>query len=314
MLPISFAPLQGYTTAAYRRLHHAMWGGVSHYYTPFVRIEKGTFRNRDINDILPANNGEVPVVPQMLVRNTDELQQLAELFLSHGYHRADINMGCPFPPVALHRRGSGLLPYPDEVAALLQVAGRYKELSFSLKLRLGLNDGNEWRELIASINEAQLCHVTLHPRVGRMQYKGSPMIEDFAAFYEQCRHPLIYNGDIMTIDDIERIENHFPHLAGIMVGRGLLANPALALIYRDRKSFTHKEWVERMAAFHNALYRHLSDTSQGDSQLMARAHALWDYFLPSAPRRERKQVVKATTPSRYITAVENLFTAWREIQ
>lgn len=41
-LPIHFAPLQGYTEAIYRNAHDAFFGGVDTYYTPFVRLEKGT--------------------------------------------------------------------------------------------------------------------------------------------------------------------------------------------------------------------------------------------------------------------------------
>lgn len=47
-LPIHFAPLQGYTEAIYRNAHDAFFGGVDTYYTPFVRLEKGNFRRRDV--------------------------------------------------------------------------------------------------------------------------------------------------------------------------------------------------------------------------------------------------------------------------
>ena len=63
-LSIHMAPLQGYTEAAYRNAHAASFGGIAHYYTPFVRIEKDAFRAKDLRDIDPANN-EVPhLVPQ----------------------------------------------------------------------------------------------------------------------------------------------------------------------------------------------------------------------------------------------------------
>lgn len=40
ILPIHFAPLQGYTDAFYRNAHAACFGGIDSYYTPFVRLEK----------------------------------------------------------------------------------------------------------------------------------------------------------------------------------------------------------------------------------------------------------------------------------
>ena len=54
-LPIHFAPLQGYTEAIYRNAHDAFFGGVDTYYTPFVRLEKGNFRRRDVRGIEPCS-------------------------------------------------------------------------------------------------------------------------------------------------------------------------------------------------------------------------------------------------------------------
>ena len=50
-LPIHFAPLQGYTDVIYRNAHAACFGGIDTYYTPFVRLEKGGFRHRDVRGI-----------------------------------------------------------------------------------------------------------------------------------------------------------------------------------------------------------------------------------------------------------------------
>ena len=49
-LPIHFAPLQGYTEAIYRQAHARIFGGVESYYTPFVRVEHGEIRKKDMRD------------------------------------------------------------------------------------------------------------------------------------------------------------------------------------------------------------------------------------------------------------------------
>ena len=51
LLPIHFAPLQGYTDAAYRQAHACIFGGIDTYYSPFVRVEHGEIRRKDIRDI-----------------------------------------------------------------------------------------------------------------------------------------------------------------------------------------------------------------------------------------------------------------------
>ena len=53
ILSIHFAPLQGYTEAFYRNAHAACFGGIDSYYTPFVRLEKDGFRNKDVREIAP---------------------------------------------------------------------------------------------------------------------------------------------------------------------------------------------------------------------------------------------------------------------
>ena len=309
-MELHFAPLQGYTTALYRQLHHSMWGGVDCYYTPFVRIEKGEFRRRDLSDIAPENNMTTPVVPQMLPRDVDELQRITELFLNQGYKRADINMGCPFPPVALHGRGSGLLPHKEMVTELMQATKAYPEMQFSVKMRLGWQEPDEWRELMDILNDTPLTHITLHPRIGRQQYKGSVDMKAFEEFCTQCSHKIIYNGDLNTVADIERFRSQFTTIESIMMGRGLLARPYLSTLLTSEDKPTNSEIVERTHAFHNALYDALKATSQGESQLLQRAHALWEYFLPQAPRKERKAVIKSTSARQYESATEKLFASW----
>ena len=124
------------------------------YYTPFVRIERGGFRNRDVRDIAPENNTVSRVVPQLIASTPVELERLAALFTEKGYKEADFNMGCPFPLVARKHKGSGILPYPAEVEALLKELTHYPELSFSVKMRLGWESADEWRPLLPLLNAA----------------------------------------------------------------------------------------------------------------------------------------------------------------
>ena len=55
MLKILFAPLQGYTTGIYRKAHAEIFGGVDAYYAPFLRIENGKPREKDLRDLEIAN-------------------------------------------------------------------------------------------------------------------------------------------------------------------------------------------------------------------------------------------------------------------
>lgn len=68
--------------------------------------------------------------------------------------------------------------------------------------------------------------------------QGEVDLAAFTAFYEECAHPLVYNGDLLTVEDIRKVDEEFPRLEGVMLGRGLLANPALAWEYANGTVFS----------------------------------------------------------------------------
>ena len=83
------SPLQGFTEAPWRNIHHELFGGIDAYYTPFVRVEKGEFRNKDIRDIEKENNKVTCLIPQLIASTPAELEKLVGLFLERGYREAD---------------------------------------------------------------------------------------------------------------------------------------------------------------------------------------------------------------------------------
>ena len=87
---IHFAPLQGYTDSVYREAHAQIFGGVETYYTPFVRLEKTGFRNKELRDLVPEANTSASLVPQMIAASPEEFRRISGLFRESGYRRADI--------------------------------------------------------------------------------------------------------------------------------------------------------------------------------------------------------------------------------
>lgn len=306
MMKLYSAPLQGFTEAPWRNAHQEIFGGIDTYYTPFVRIERGEFRTREVRDILPENNTVSRLVPQLIASTPPELEQLAGLFIEKGYREADINMGCPFPLLARKHKGSGILPYPEEVAALLDELAHYPELKFSVKMRLGWESADEWRALLPLLNAAPLQQITLHPRIGKQQYKGEVDRASFAAFYQECEHPLVYNGDLLAAGDIQKLEEAFPRLEGVMLGRGLLANPALASEYIRGESLSQKELYNKVKLLHARLLEYYESRLQGDVQLLSKMKPYWEYLLPDMDRKIKKAIKKATRIDKYLSAVNQL--------
>lgn len=306
-LPIHFAPLQGYTEVFYRNAHAACFGGVDTYYTPFVRLEKGSFRRRDVRGIEPENNFVPHLIPQLIAPTFEKAETILKLFIEKGYEEVDINLGCPFPMLAKRHNGSGILPYPEEVKELLRIVTEYPQIKFSVKMRLGWESPEECLRLAPVINELPLSQVTVHPRLGKQQYKGEVDLKSFAAFQEVCKLPLIYNGDIHSLEDIKRIQDRFPSLAGIMIGRGLLANPALALEYKEGRKLTADEMREKLRKLHDSVFSSYKEQLEGgEAQLMDKMKSFWEYLLPEANKKLRKIIFKSNHIDKYLQAVNQI--------
>ena len=309
-MPIHFAPLQGYTDDVYRRIHHERIGGIETYYTPFLRMEGGGVRTKDMRDIRPSFNEGVPVVPQIIMKSMKEFDYLVGIVEEKGYKRIDLNMGCPFPMQAKHGRGSGLLAHTDIVEEICKAIQAKPELEFSVKMRLGWESKDEWRALISILNDTALSHVTMHPRLGIEQYKKAADVDAFAEFVAECKHPVVYNGDVTSLADIQRIESLFPTLDGVMIGRGLLANPALGLEYRNGCELTNDEMRKLVQTMHDAMLRELTPRLQGNTQFLSKMKPYWEYLLPDMLKRDKKAILKATTIEKYMSAVGNALASY----
>lgn len=314
-LKIHLSPLQGYTDSFYRNAVDTIFGGIDTYYTPFVRLEKGhTFRTRELRDIQPENNTVSELVPQLIASTPDELKEIAELFISKGYKRADLNMGCPFPMLARRHKGSGLLAHPEEVEALLKAMSEIPELKFSVKMRLGWDSPEEAMRLVQMLNDASLVHIGVHARLGKQQYKGETDQDAFAAFYEAAKVPLLYNGDLRTIEDIDAINERFPNLAGVMIGRGILANPALATEYKNNAMMDAKTKKKKMQQLHETIFSQYNDYLQGEKQLLEKMKPFWEYLSDELEKRTRKKIEKANKLSQYEAAVALAFSQWGKVE
>ena len=282
---IYFAPLQGYTEAFYRRAHHVVIGGVDEYVMPFLRLEKNEMRPKDLHEL---EHNPPNTVPQLLVKSPDEMETLLVPIAKQGYTKVDLNFGCPFPKVTQHGYGAGILPFPDTVKSILSEFSNYPQIEFSVKMRIGLNSADELPPIIPLLNDAPLRHVTVHPRLGKQQYSGDLDMETFHYFVQNSVHPVIYNGDIQTVEDAVPYRD-------TMIGRGLLANPLLALEIKEGPIAAPRR-LELLTAFHKALVTELQDIEQP----LPKLKTVWDYFLPNAEPHLRKKLLKSRTLDDYL--------------
>lgn len=304
------APIQGLTETAWRHFHHMIYGdGITRYHTPFLRVERGEIRRRDLRDLGSDFNRDIRLTPQIILRDLREFRMLCDAVAEAGYRQIDINMGCPFPPQVHHGRGAGMIANTELLAALGdEMRGRYSRIEFSLKMRLGVESPDEWRVSVDAVNALPLSHVTVHPRTARQQYQGELWLDEFAALLAGSAHPVIYNGDITHPSHIDDILSRYPSLAGVMIGRGLFSRPSIVAEWLAGEEWDEARRHEALMRLHSMVYGHYRDTLSGDAQVLGKVKPFWEYLAPSLDRKAMKAIKKATSLRKYeegVRAISN---------
>ncbi|MDE7438382.1 MAG: tRNA-dihydrouridine synthase family protein [Muribaculaceae bacterium] len=297
------APVQGHTDAAWRHFHKDVYAGDHTYYTPFIRLEKGEFRKHDIKDYTSDLNGNHEVVAQVIFRDMEELRPLVGGLAELGAKKIDLNTGCPFPLQTARGRGAGFIANTADYHKIPELLKEYPEIDFSLKMRLGFADTEEWRGVTDAIRDMDLSHVTLHPRVAKQQYGGDLYLDQFAEFLKECPHPVIFNGEIKTPADIDAIKQKFPEIAGVMTARGILEHPSLLAEYETGAEWDRSKRIDEMLKFHRRLLNHYESTLCGDSQILSKIKPFWEYAEEEIGRKAWKAIKKSVNMAKYHSAV-----------
>ena len=109
-----FAPMEGITDWRYRRAHSRAFSGVDRYYMPFLSPSQGhAFTRREKEEIDPAHNAGVRVVPQLLTRRAEDFLWAAGELAARGYREVNLNLGCPSGTVTAKGKGAGFLARPE---------------------------------------------------------------------------------------------------------------------------------------------------------------------------------------------------------
>lgn len=294
------APMQGLTEVLFRRVYEECFpGAIPLAVAPFIALTRNlrfSTDNAQIRDVLPENNhGSIPVIPQILGKEPEEFVLLANCLSDLGYQEVNWNMGCPMRTVTAKHRGCGLMPHPDEVRAILDAVLPRLRVRLSVKIRLGLKEKNEVFSMVPVLNDYPLASVTVHPRLGRQQYTGVPDLDTFGQVLPLLKAPVIYNGDIRTVEDIQRIRKRFPQVADLMVGRGILYNPTLPLgtVNVDM----NKQFIRR-------LIEAIRITLPTEESVMRKTKEYWSLLWKALPisEMEARKVLRAQE----LTTVDNL--------
>ena len=319
---LSLGPFQGITDAPFRNVFKRHFGGIDKFYTPFFTgIHKEDHaKNLQGEEIDPKCNDVETLTPQILSTDAEEILRFAKQCKQLGYKEINLNMGCPFPRVANKKRGCGLLPHPDLVEAMLERVFEEIDIRFSVKCRLGYFSPDEIEAVIPMFNRFPLSELIIHPRIGKQLYKGEADVERFKKMIPYINAPLVYNGDIFSVESFTRIQEtineprRFDRLNDrlpvnqFMLGRGILANPFLAEEIRGG-ACNGPERTERLHAYVLDLYEDRLHHAGGSPKVLGRMKELWSYLMYSfdEPQDIWRKIKKTNALMDYEDTVEMIF-------
>ena len=305
-MPLSLAPMEGITGYVFRRVHAEIFGALDRYYTPFISPLPKVgmpFSKRNSRELDPANNQGLDVVPQLLTNDADRFIWAAGLLADMGYKEVNLNLGCPSGTVVAKEKGSGLLRNPNRLEAFLADVCERSPLPVSVKTRVGIASDDEYDELIELFCRYSISELIVHPRVQKDFYSGTPRQELYGKTLERAPFPVAYNGDIFTRDDYDALLAAYPQTRHVMLGRGILANAALAREIRGGSSLT----CEELKLFHDKLYETYTNDMGGNA--VFRMKEWWGYAKcafadPSSVHRTMRKLRRA---NEYEPAARRIF-------
>lgn len=306
-----FAPLEGITGYIYRNAYHDFFDcGISKYFTPFIAVnQNGLTKRKELEDLSRVNNQGLVIVPQLLGSKGREVSDYLYRLQDMGFEEVNLNIGCPYQTVVSKKKGAGLLADTDYLRRFLEEVFTNPPVAVSVKTRIGMEQTEEFEEILEIYNQYPVAELVVHPRVRADFYKNHP---DFAAFsyaMSESKAPVCYNGDIFKAGDYLAFTESFPETDRMMLGRGLLANPGLLSEILAGNSGAARMEKEKLKAFHDRVYQDYREVMSGDKDVLFKMKELWNYmqFLFTDREKYIKKIRKANKAAEYEGAVAALF-------
>ena len=304
------APMEGLTDRVWRQAHQKWfgWAGApAKYYAPFLSPpENRVLIKKKMAELAPESNPGAPVVPQLLAKDGALAAWMVGQLRQLGYTEVNLNFGCPSGTVTAKGKGSGMLRDLDKLDAFLAALFAEAEGPLTVKTRLGVEKPEEFAAVLEVYNRYPIAELTIHPRVMRQQYRGIADREAFAKALPECRMPVCYNGDLTTVEQLRALEAEFPAVQSLMVGRGIIADPALFRQALGGPAATKEE----LRGYLDDLYQDYTALFGSAGCAISRMKGHWFYLIHRFEGSERleKQLRKLREPWEYETVVNQIFT------
>ena len=261
---ILLAPMEGLLDHSLRDVITRV-GGVDRCVSEFIRITDQLLPERVFTRVVPEllTGGRTatgtPVRPQLLGSDPVCLAENAARLASLRPEGIDLNFGCPAPTVNRHRGGAVLLDEPELVHAIVSAVRRAVPawLPISAKMRLGHRDESRMLECAHAIASAGAAELVVHARTKVHGYRPPAYWERIAEIRSAVTIRVVANGEVWTVDDAQRCLA-ISGCDALMLGRGIVADPGLALALRGVHAPLWSDLLPLLAHFWQRIAGHVA--------------------------------------------------------
>lgn len=293
------APMDGYSDWPFRSLCRSLGSAMS--YTEFVKAEHIIHSFRRVKAKLTYTEAERPVVFQLYGDDPAEMLTAALIAQELGPDIIDINLGCPAKTVASRGAGVGLMRTPLVVARMFRSLTSRLSIPVTGKIRLGWEDCRSYK-LIARIIEAEGgALVAIHGRTKNQGYGGQADWEAIAEVKAMLKIPVIGNGDVRRVADIQRMKDQ-TGCDAVMIGRGAIANPWI-FSRLDREQVS-PEQIRATMRLH--LEKNSAFYGPEDGERLFRKHAMQYLGLHQLDREARKNILRKHPAGEFAQILERI--------
>ena len=223
-------------------------GGIDRCVSEFIRITDQLLPRRVYTRLMPELlNGSrtpagTPVRAQLLGSDPACLADNAALLATLEPAGIDLNFGCPAKIVNRHRGGAVLLDEPELVHRIVAAVRRAvpAHVPVSAKMRLGHLDDSRMIDCAQAICSAGASELVVHARTKLQGYRPPAYWDRVAHIRQAVALPVVANGEVWTVDDARRCMAE-SGCDALMLGRGLVSDPGLALALRGQRT---PDWAE----------------------------------------------------------------------
>ena len=215
-------------------------GGADRCVSEFIRITGTLLPDKVYLGIMPElRNGSktlagVPVRAQLLGSDPSSMAENAANLARLGPEGIDLNFGCPAKVVNRHGGGASLLQDPAQIARVVEAVRKAvpAHLPVSAKMRLGFNDRALMTECAQAMESGGACEIVVHARTKLDGYRPPAFWEEIPRIREAVGVNVVANGEIWTVEEALRCRE-VSGCDDLMLGRGIVADPGLALAIRQ---------------------------------------------------------------------------------